>query len=63
MAGDIPQPRRTGSFEGEPVHRGRGDSVTAIPNWKGTGRTAFLVFNGYRANPGPVQLIEFHEAP
>jgi hypothetical protein len=63
MAGDIPMPARTGSFEGEPLHRGRGDSVTAIPNWRGTGRTAFLVFNGYRANPGPVQLIEFHEAP
>jgi len=38
---------------------GGGDSVTAIPDYKGTGRAAFIVNNGYQTNPGPRQLIEF----
>jgi FG-GAP-like repeat len=48
------------SFSGLPqVTTGEGDTVQAIPNWKGTSRAAFLVSNG-RAypEPGPRQLIE-----
>jgi hypothetical protein len=41
------------------VTTGEGDTVQAIPNWKGTSRAAFLVNNG-RVYPesGPRQLIE-----
>ena len=63
MAADIPKPSNTGKFEDRATTRGRGDSVTVIPNWRNTGRAAFLVFNGFRQNPGPVQLIEFYETP
>ena len=63
MAGDIPKPSATGKFEDRATTRGRGDSVTVIPNWRDTGRAAFLVFNGFRQNPGAVQLIEFYETP
>lgn len=38
---------------------GDGDVATAIPNWNGTGRAAFLVTNGRWGKPGPVQLITF----
>ena len=38
---------------------GDGDVATAIPNWGGTGRAAFLVSNGKWSVPGPYQLIVF----
>jgi FG-GAP-like repeat len=38
---------------------GEGDTVQAIPNWKGTRRAAFLVNNGFEDAQGPRQLIEF----
>ncbi|MFZ1428364.1 MAG: VCBS repeat-containing protein [Geminicoccaceae bacterium] len=38
---------------------GDGDVATAIPNWNGTGRAAFLVTNGRWGKLGPVQLITF----
>lgn len=41
------------------VTAGDGEMVTTIPDWKGTGRAAFLVTNGRLKNPGPVQLITF----
>ena len=62
----IPKPAPTGQFEANPPSRGQGDTVTALANWKGTGRTAFLVFNGRLDEPdsaGPVQLIEFYDTP
>ena len=43
-----------------PAKKGVGDTVVAIPDWKGTRRAAFLVNNGFQFNtPGPRQLIEF----
>jgi len=42
--------------------RGVGDSVVAIPNWKGTGRAAFLVNNGFQEASAPRQLFEFAPA-
>ena len=44
---------------GTQVTVGDGDIATAIPNWKGTGRAAFLVSNGKWGAKGPYQLIEF----
>ena len=44
------------------VAAGDGDAVAAIPNWKGTGRAAFLVSNsksGSSHGKGPTQLITF----
>jgi hypothetical protein len=41
------------------VKVGNGDVATAIPNWRGTGRAAFLVTNGRWGVRGPVQLITF----
>ena len=38
---------------------GNGDVATAIPNWSGTGRAAFLVTNGRWGVAGPVELITF----
>ena len=38
---------------------GEGDSVQAIPNYKGTRRAAFVVNNGYEDSQGPRQLIVF----
>lgn len=38
---------------------GYGDTVTNFKNWKGTGRSAFLVTNGLWGMAGPVQLITF----
>ena len=38
---------------------GEGDTVQAIPNWKGTRRAAFVVNNGFENTAGPRQLIEF----
>ena len=38
---------------------GDGDVATAIPNWGGSGRAAFLITNGRWGKPGPVQLITF----
>ena len=38
---------------------GDGDVVTAIPNWGGSGRAAFLVSNGKWTVPGPYQLLVF----
>lgn len=38
---------------------GSGDAVETFPNWRGTGRAAFLVTNGDLKNRGPVQLIAF----
>jgi hypothetical protein len=47
-------------FAGLPqVTAGDGDTVQAIPDWKGRSRAAFLVNNGHGAQPGPRQLIEF----
>lgn len=43
------------------VSAGDGDTATAIPNWAGTGRTAFLVSNGKWSASGPFQLIVFSE--
>jgi hypothetical protein len=42
-----------------PSKKGVGDSVVAIPDWKGSGRAAFLVNNGFQYDIGPRQLIEF----
>jgi hypothetical protein len=39
--------------------QGDTDVVTAIPNWRGTGRAAFLVSNGKWGASGPYQLIVF----
>jgi hypothetical protein len=41
------------------LREGNGDVATAIPNWRGTGRAAFLVTNGRWGVPGPAQLITF----
>jgi hypothetical protein len=43
---------------------GQGDTdvVTAIPNWRGTGRAAFLISNGKWGMSGPYQLIVFSES-
>jgi hypothetical protein len=41
---------------------GSGDTVAAIPDWKGTGRAAFLVDNGFQTAPGARQLFEFSGA-
>jgi hypothetical protein len=41
------------------VTRGDTDVVTAIPNWRSTGRAAFLVSNGKWGASGPYQLIVF----
>lgn len=41
------------------VTAGDGDVATAIPNWNGIGRAAFLVTNGRWGKVGPVQLITF----
>lgn len=38
---------------------GSGDAVVTFPNWRGSGRAAFLVTNGDLKNRGPVQLIAF----
>jgi FG-GAP-like repeat len=38
---------------------GEGDTVQAIPGYKGTRRAAFLVNNGFEGTPGPRQLIVF----
>jgi hypothetical protein len=39
---------------------GESDVATAIPNWNGTKRAAFLVSNAkWNLGPGPYQLIEF----
>ena len=39
---------------------GEGDTVQAIPHYKGTPRAAFLVNNGFEyPKRGPRQLIEF----
>jgi hypothetical protein len=49
------------NFSGLPqATTGEGDTVQAIPRWKGTKRAAFLVNNGFNyPQPGPRQLIEF----
>ena len=44
-----------------PSKQGVGDTVVAIPDWKGTGRAAFLVNNGFQYDRGPRQLIEFEQ--
>lgn len=44
------------------VAAGDGDAVAAIPNWRGTGRAAFIVSNsksGSGHGSGPTQLITF----
>lgn len=41
------------------VSSGNGDTANAIPNWNGTGRTAFLVTNGKWGVPGPIELLVF----
>lgn len=41
---------------------GEGDTVEAIPRYKGTTRAAFIVNIGYENTPGPRQLIEFYIA-
>lgn len=38
---------------------GNGDVATAIPNWQGSGRAAFLVTNGRWGARGPAQLVTF----
>lgn len=38
---------------------GDGDTVAALPDWKGTGHAAFLVNNGRFQAQGPRQLIQF----
>ena len=40
------------------VTAGDGDMATPIPNWRGSGRAAFLVTNS-RTSRGPTQLIVF----
>ncbi|MEK0084218.1 FG-GAP repeat domain-containing protein [Benzoatithermus flavus] len=50
------------SFRTTPIPQarvGEGDVATAVSNWNGTGRTAFLVTNGRWGEPGPVQLVTF----
>lgn len=42
-----------------PVAAGDGDLATPIPNWRGTGRAAFLVTNGKWSGRGPFELITF----
>lgn len=42
-----------------PRAQGVGDKVVAIPNWKGTGRAAFVVNNGFQETVAPRQLFEF----
>jgi hypothetical protein len=42
-----------------PTKHGVGDTVVAIPDWKGTGRAAFLVNNGLQYDLGRRQLIQF----
>jgi FG-GAP-like repeat len=44
----LPQPRE-----------GAGDMVIGMPDWRGTGRAAFIVNNGYQEHAGPRQLIVF----
>lgn len=41
---------------------GEGDVATTIPDWGGSGRTAFLVTNGRWGNAGPIQVIAFSAA-
>ena len=41
------------------VAQGDTDVVTTIPNWRGTGRAAFLISNGKWGASGPYQLIVF----
>ena len=42
-----------------PATTGNGDTVQAIPGWRGTPRVAFLVNNGVApTRPDPPQLIE-----
>ena len=43
------------------VLKGDTDVVTAIPDWKGTGRVAFLISNGKWGTSGPYQLIVFSD--
>lgn len=38
---------------------GGGDFVGTFPDWRGSGRDAFLVNNGFQDTPGPRQLIWF----
>ena len=46
-------------FSGLPqATAGEGDTVQAIPHYKGTRRAAFVVNNGYNFDAGPRQLIE-----
>jgi hypothetical protein len=42
-----------------PRNGGQGDTVVPIPDWKGTGRAAFLVNNGFQFKAGARQLFEF----
>lgn len=42
--------------------RGDTDVVTAIPNWEGSGRAAFLISNGKWGTSGPYQLIVFSDS-
>jgi hypothetical protein len=42
-----------------PAKRGVGDTVVAIPHWKGTDRAAFVVNNGFQYDLGRRQLIQF----
>lgn len=41
---------------------GAGDSVVVFPDWRGSGRDAFLVNNGFQESPGPRQVIVFEDA-
>ena len=41
------------------VTAGDGDKATPIPNWRGSGRAAFLVTNSIFSSRGPTQLIVF----
>lgn len=41
---------------------GEGDVATTIPDWRGSGRAAFLVTNGRWGSAGPVQLIALSAA-
>ena len=34
------------------VGEGGGDTVGALPDWRGSGRAAFIVNNGYQETPG-----------
>lgn len=44
-----------------PTTSGAGDTVVALPNWKGSGRVAFVVNNGFQDEPGPRrrQIFQF----